>query len=132
MLAGVKEPGELLASGRDSDIFEYGAGLVLRRSRAGHSMAVEARTMEYVRGHGYPVPAVDQLSDDGTDLVMQRVDGPLMFEDLSRRPWSVRHHGKSWASCTNACTRSPRPTGSMTCRAGPVTAWCISICTRST
>jgi tRNA A-37 threonylcarbamoyl transferase component Bud32 len=51
-------------------------GLVLRRSRHGRSMAGEARIMEYVRQHGYPVPAVEQVSDDGTELVMQRIDGP--------------------------------------------------------
>ncbi len=29
----IREPGPLLASGRDSEIFDYGPGLVLRRSR---------------------------------------------------------------------------------------------------
>lgn len=86
----MNEPGRLLASGRDADIFEYGPGLVLRRSRAGQSLALEARTMEYVRSHGYPVPAVDSLSDDGNDLVMERLQGPSMLEALERRPWSLQ------------------------------------------
>jgi aminoglycoside phosphotransferase (APT) family kinase protein len=89
----VKEPGERIASGRDSDIFDYGPGLVLRRSRHGYSMANEARTMEYVRAHGYPVPAVAEISADGTDLVMERIDGPSMVADLSRRPWTLRQQG---------------------------------------
>ena len=38
----VKEPGPLLAAGREADIFEYGPGLVLRRSREGYSMASQA------------------------------------------------------------------------------------------
>ena len=63
----MKGPGPLLATGRDSDIFEYGPGLVLRRSREGHSMAMEARTMAFMREQGYPVPAVEELSDDGFD-----------------------------------------------------------------
>ncbi len=50
--------------------------------------------MEHARTHGYPVPAVDQISDDGTDLVMERVDGPSMFTALGRRPWTVRHQGR--------------------------------------
>lgn len=50
--------------------------------------------MEHARAHGYPVPAVDQISDDGTDLVMERVDGPSMFTALSRRPWTVRQQGR--------------------------------------
>ena len=49
--------------------------------------------MEYVRVNGYPVPAVEEVSDDGTDLVMERVEGPLMMVVLSRRPWTLRHHG---------------------------------------
>jgi aminoglycoside phosphotransferase (APT) family kinase protein len=107
--AAMNEPGELLASGRDSDIFEYGSGLVLRRSRAGHSMAVEARTMEYARAHGYPVPAVDQISDDGTDLVMERVDGPSMFDALSQRPWTVRHQGRVLADLHQRLHEIPAP-----------------------
>jgi aminoglycoside phosphotransferase (APT) family kinase protein len=105
----VKEPGELLASGRDSDIFEYGRGLVLRRSREGHSMAVEARTMEHARAHGYPVPAVDQISDDGTDLVMERVDGPSMFTALSQRPWTVGRHGRLLAELHERLHEIPAP-----------------------
>jgi aminoglycoside phosphotransferase (APT) family kinase protein len=91
----VTGPGPLIASGRDADIFAYGDGnrLVLRRSRGGRPMAAEARVMEYVRGHGYPVPAVDHLSDDGTDLVMERVDGPSMVEVLGRRPWTLGAQG---------------------------------------
>ena len=53
-------------------------------------MAAEARTMEYARSHGYPVPAVEEISTDGTELVMERVHGPSMATSLSRRPWTMR------------------------------------------
>lgn len=86
----MNEPGPLLATGRDSDIFEYGPGLVLRRSREGHSMATEARTMSYLRDKGYPVPAVEEVSDDGLTLVMERIDGVTMVEALGKAPWTVR------------------------------------------
>ena len=46
--------------------------------------------MEYARSEGYPVPAVSELSEDGTDLVMERLDGPVMLTALSRRPWTLR------------------------------------------
>jgi tRNA A-37 threonylcarbamoyl transferase component Bud32 len=46
--------------------------------------------MEYARGQGYPVPAISELSEDGTDLVMERLDGPVMLTALSRRPWTLR------------------------------------------
>jgi tRNA A-37 threonylcarbamoyl transferase component Bud32 len=56
-------------------------------------MAAEARVMDFVRRQGYPVPAVDRLSDDGTELVMERVDGPSMAAALARRPWTLRAQG---------------------------------------
>jgi aminoglycoside phosphotransferase (APT) family kinase protein len=86
-------PGPLLASGRDADIFEYGPGRVLRRSRDGRSMVNEARAMAHVGEEGYPVPRVEEVSDDGTDLVMERIEGPSMVELLNRRPWTAGRLG---------------------------------------
>ena len=86
-----------MASGRDSDIFEYGPGLVLRRSREGNSMAMEARTMSFMRDQGYPVPAVEELSDDGFDMVMERVEGVTMVEAIGKAPWTVRRHAATLA-----------------------------------
>jgi aminoglycoside phosphotransferase (APT) family kinase protein len=87
----------LLASGRDADIFEYGEGLVLRRARNGRSLAYEARVMEYLRGQGYPVPAVEEMGEDESDLVIERVDGPSMVQAIGARPWTVRRHGRMLA-----------------------------------
>jgi len=56
-------------------------------------MAGEARTMDYLRGHGYPVPAVDEISEDGTDLVMERISGSSMVDFMSKRPWAIRRQG---------------------------------------
>ena len=89
----MREPGKLLASGRDADIFECGPRLVLRRSRRGRSMTVEARIMEYVRTQGYPVPAVDEVSGDGCDLVMERIAGHSLVDAMMRAPWRLRHYG---------------------------------------
>jgi aminoglycoside phosphotransferase (APT) family kinase protein len=83
------EPGALLGAGRDADIFEYGPGLVLRRSRQGRSLADEARVMSFMHEQGYPVPKVDELSADERDLVMERVDGPSMADWMSRKPWTL-------------------------------------------
>jgi aminoglycoside phosphotransferase (APT) family kinase protein len=52
-------------------------------------MSLEAKTMDYVRSHGYPAPAVESLSDDGSDLVMERLDGPSMLGAQERRPWTL-------------------------------------------
>lgn len=86
-----------MATGRDSDIFEYGPGLVLRRSREGHSMANEARTMAFMREQGYPVPAVEELSDDGFELVMERIEGVNMVEAIGKAPWTIRRQAATLA-----------------------------------
>jgi aminoglycoside phosphotransferase (APT) family kinase protein len=86
-------PGALLAAGRDCDIYEYEPGLVLRRARNGRSLAAEAEAMTYLTEQGFPVPRIDAVSDDGADLVMERIDGPTMVELLGSRPWQVRRCG---------------------------------------
>jgi Phosphotransferase enzyme family len=96
-LTDVMDPGPLLASGRDSDIFEYGPGLVLRRSREGRSMKQEARIMDYVRTQGFPVPAVDEISPDGLDMVIERIEGPDMVAMIEKRPWAIRQLGRTLA-----------------------------------
>jgi aminoglycoside phosphotransferase (APT) family kinase protein len=93
----VMDPGPLLAAGRDADIFEYGDGLVLRRSREGRSMAREAQILEYLRSQGFPVPAVEEISDDGLDLVMERIDGVDMVALMTRRPWAIPRLGRVMA-----------------------------------
>jgi aminoglycoside phosphotransferase (APT) family kinase protein len=93
----VNEPGPLLAAGREADIFEYGPGLVLRRSREGYSMALQAKTMTYVREQGYPVPAVAELSDDGSEMVLERIEGPSMVDAISKAPWTVRRQARRLA-----------------------------------
>jgi aminoglycoside phosphotransferase (APT) family kinase protein len=93
----LKEPGPLLASGREADIFEYGPGLVLRRSREGRPVEAEARIMAHLHDLGYPVPAVDEVSDDGLAMVLERIDGLTMVETLSKQPWTIRRHGRMLA-----------------------------------
>ncbi|MGD0852516.1 MAG: phosphotransferase [Acidimicrobiales bacterium] len=90
-------PGKLIASGRDADIFEYGKGSVLRRSRNGRSQVFEARVMEFAHSAGFPVPKVFEVSDDGFELVMERVSGPTMLETASKQPWKLRSFGRELA-----------------------------------
>lgn len=72
-------------------------------------MALEARTMEHVRAHGYPVPAVEAISGDGSDLVMERVEGPSMATDLGRRPWKVGRQGAALADLHQRLHAIPVP-----------------------
>jgi aminoglycoside phosphotransferase (APT) family kinase protein len=87
-------PGRLLANGRATEVYEHGAGTVLRRYRDGEWFDVEreARVMALLREHGYPVPAVYEA--EGSDIVMERVDGPTMLADLAKRPWRLRGHAR--------------------------------------
>jgi aminoglycoside phosphotransferase (APT) family kinase protein len=71
---------QLIASGRDSDVFGYADGLVLRRYRDGRSAEGEAATLRAVADLGYPVPVVHEAT--GPDIVMERVDGPTLAEAL--------------------------------------------------
>lgn len=57
-------------------------------------MAAEARIMEYARARGYPVPTVEELSDDGKDMVMERIDGADMVVTMTRRPWTIARQGR--------------------------------------
>jgi aminoglycoside phosphotransferase (APT) family kinase protein len=88
---------ELLARGRDADVFDRGDGTVLRRSRKAIDQRPEARVMAYAAEHGYPVPRVHEVSDDGLDLVMDKVAGPTMVQALERRPWQARRIGSQLA-----------------------------------
>ncbi len=105
----MQAPGRLLASGREADIYAFGDGLVLRRSRVGRSMALEAKTMAYARDLGYPVPAVDSISDDGIELVMERIEGVSMVEAIASRPWRLRRYGRTLADLHRRLHVLPAP-----------------------
>jgi hypothetical protein len=72
-------------------------------------MEPEARIMEYARQHGYPVPAVDHVSADGTELVMQRIDGPSLVGAIERQPWTVRRQGSLLAGLHRRLHAIPAP-----------------------
>ena len=99
--------GALIGRGRDCDVFEDGPGRVLRRNRAGTSTEVEALTMRHVAAHGYPCPEV--YDAQGPDIVMQRLDGSTILDDMSRRPWSMATSAKTLADLIDRLGRVPLP-----------------------
>jgi aminoglycoside phosphotransferase (APT) family kinase protein len=99
---------ELLASGRDGDIYALSPGLVLRRTRDGRSLAGEARTMQYAHDHGYPVPEVHELRADDTELVMERIAGPSML-DAMLRPWKMAYYLRMLADLLDRLHEIPAP-----------------------
>jgi len=105
----VPDVGPLLASGRDADVFACGHDLVVRRSRRGRSMEREARVMSYLAGHGYPVPRIEDLRADGSELVMERITGPTMLQALSRRPWTLGDNAALLATLHRRLHEIPAP-----------------------
>jgi aminoglycoside phosphotransferase (APT) family kinase protein len=75
---------ELIGAGRHADVFAAGPGRVLRRYRTGQDATMEAAAMAHARAHDYPVPEV--FDADGSDIVMERVEGPSMLDYVARRP----------------------------------------------
>ncbi len=101
------QPGPLLASGRAADVYDLGDGTVLRRYRTDHDCAAEARLMIWLDTQGVPVPTVHRA--DGRDIVMDRVAGPTMIDDLAARPWRVARHARTLARVQRAVHRREAP-----------------------
>ncbi|HEX5298781.1 MAG TPA: phosphotransferase [Streptosporangiaceae bacterium] len=105
----VGEPGELIGRGRAADIYALDAGRVLRRYRTPHRCEAEAGLMRYLRQAGYPVPEV--FGADGPDLVMERLAGPTMLDDLGRRPWRAARHARLLAELHDRLHQIAAPAG---------------------
>jgi aminoglycoside phosphotransferase (APT) family kinase protein len=103
------EPGRLLASGRDGDIYEFGPGLVLRRARNGRVIEREAQTIAYAREHGYPVPEIHDVRSGGTEIVMERVEGPMMMDAMLKKPWLMGHFARALADLHDRLHVIPAP-----------------------
>lgn len=108
----MSDPGlPLLASGRAADVYDVGDGTVLRRYRAKPAatfdVAYEARLMTWASDHGIRVPRTHRA--EAADLVMDRVDGPTMLEDLERRPWRLAHHSRVLADLHRQLEATPAP-----------------------
>jgi aminoglycoside phosphotransferase (APT) family kinase protein len=72
-------------------------------------MAREAQVMEYARSQGFPVPAVEEVSDDGLDMVIERIDGPDMVAIMGKRPWTIRRQGRVLADLHLRLHQLPAP-----------------------
>lgn len=89
------ELGLQIAAGRDATIHDHGPGLVLRRTPGPRDHTLEALAMTHVRAAGYPVPEVHRVGPG--ELVLERIEGPTMLEDLGAHPWRTRAHARTLA-----------------------------------
>ena len=83
---------ELIAWGREAEVYALDDQRVLRRYREARPVAAEHRLMSYLAEQGFPVPAVYEFTD--TDLVMERLTGPTMSEVLMGRPSDAYRIGR--------------------------------------
>ncbi|MFJ6484543.1 MULTISPECIES: aminoglycoside phosphotransferase family protein [unclassified Streptomyces] len=83
---------ELIARGRDADVYALDESRVLRRYRHGGPTGLESRLMTHLTACGYPVPQVYEAT--GTDMVLERLTGPTMLDVMARRPWQVGSLGR--------------------------------------
>jgi streptomycin 6-kinase len=82
----------VIAAGRASEILDLGDGRVLRRFKSGGNPEREALVMRHAREHGYPVPEVCDVAADS--LVIERVEGPTMFDVLVEDPAAMDDHAR--------------------------------------
>ena len=99
----------MIAAGRDAELLDLGRGRVLRRPRDRRPLDAEAAVMRRAAAAGYPVPEVHEVRPDG--LVMERVDGPTMLDDLGARPWRVGRHARTLADLHRRLHRIPAAEG---------------------
>jgi aminoglycoside phosphotransferase (APT) family kinase protein len=92
--------------GRASELVDLGAGRLLRRGGAPER---EARLMEHARAHGYPVPLIYEVHADA--LVLERIDGPTMLEDMVLQPWRLATHMRALAALHEQLHRIDHPDG---------------------
>ena len=103
------EPGPLLGMGRDSEVRAYGP-YVIRVSLRGRDMSHEAEAMQHVRAYGFPAPEVIDRPDDNS-VVMARLSGPTMLDELAAKPWLMIRHAKGLARLHRALGEVPAPAG---------------------
>jgi aminoglycoside phosphotransferase (APT) family kinase protein len=99
--------GDPIAQGRDAKIFALGSDRVVRRTGDDRDLTIEAGLMEHVRAAGYPAPRVWRVAPG--EMVMERVHGPTLLEELERKPWRVRPYARLLGELHNRVHRITAP-----------------------
>lgn len=108
--------GSLVAAGRTSDVYEYGAGVVVKVPRPQvprHWASKEARFTAAVRRLGAPAPEVIEVVEvDGRDaIVFERVEGRSMWDLILEAPAEVDDRGRELAEIHRRILRCGLPPG---------------------
>lgn len=97
---------EHIASGRAGTIVDLGDGTV-RKVAPGDDLTTEALTMSFVAGHGFPVPRLISHTEDA--IIMERIEGFTMGENLRRRPWRLGRYARQLAELHRRLHELPAP-----------------------
>ena len=94
--------GPTLARGNTAEIRALGNGRVCKLyddPEAVESARYEARATRLANDAGLPVPAVDGVAtvDGRPGVVLERVDGPSLLDDLEGRPWTLASGARTLA-----------------------------------
>lgn len=81
----------------------------MRRKHDRASLEAEAAVMEFARRAGYPVPRVHELRSDGRELVMERIEGPSMLDELRSKPWRIRRLARTLVELHRQLDGLPAP-----------------------
>ncbi|WP_426571154.1 phosphotransferase family protein [Aquihabitans sp. McL0605] len=104
------EVGRQIAAGRDATIHAIGTDRVLRRIPGPQrDLLPEATAMEAIRATGYPVPEVFRVGPG--EMVLARIDGPTMLDDLEAHPWRIDRHARTLADLHTRLHRITPPPG---------------------
>ena len=109
----------LLDRGAQAEIFEWGAGRVLRLLPADANpgqVEQEATVMRAASAAGVPVPAVhDVVMIDGRPgMVMERIDGGPMLSAMLSRPWRLLPLARRFGEIQAAIHATAGPAGVVT------------------
>jgi aminoglycoside phosphotransferase (APT) family kinase protein len=102
------EPAGGLMRGRASTVTDLGDGTVLR---TGGAPDREAELMSLAQAHGFPVPRVHAVRPEA--LVLERIAGPTMGDDVARRPWRLGRHMRTLAALHERLHRIPFEGGAL-------------------
>lgn len=108
--------GTLVAAGRTSDVYEFGADAVVKVPRADvpdHWVALEAEFTAAVRTLDVPAPSVvDVIEVEGrTAIVLQRIEGRSLWEHILDEPHRVAEFATVLADTQRAIFAAGPPEG---------------------
>jgi uncharacterized protein (TIGR02172 family) len=106
--------GSRIGIGRTAEVFSWGEGQILKLYRPDFQRAWiehEARVGRIVAGAGLAAPAVGDVIEVGGRLgiIMERIEGSSMLDDLAQRPWMLFRSARQFAEAHAAMHTCQRP-----------------------